>query len=489
MNKKYKLELITFFALTLFTCLANTHLFARNEPKVLLYPLPLDEMVIEPSSAPEKFLASTAGADDAAKTKIANADIARKLDIPFFFPNSIKDAFLKYDEAGNDSAISADLRARAKIYSAELYPYSNADDSSFATVIQRRNETLSIFTNAIENTQLSIDLRGWIKIRLAKLYFANTFDIEPIDARKHAQLLLEEVIAEMAMGADTKARARLLLADAYIRLRLGLAINESHEKAKVLLNDNLKDPTVKAEIKADTKLRLAEIYNTDADPYHAEKFKALKELTNDISMPESITAKGKVILARSFLENEFDFKPSESIALAFALYKDISTNVKLDAAERYAYKQEFAYCYSMNLFLQKTKEFNDGAQALYKELLDDASATIDQKAIVKWQLAVAYLEKRLNPPESKAAKTLAIDLITSALSDPKLSPELWFVIKLNYARLHHFGTVQNLFELSPNNCKSQALDILNEMQGDGRLSGKQKEIIQTEIELWNGKKQ
>ncbi|MDP3371431.1 MAG: hypothetical protein Q8S21_00845 [Candidatus Paracaedibacteraceae bacterium] len=501
MKNKYIINKNVSLLLAFTTCFAG-YVFAKYDQKLDLLPLPTDEIMIKLADLPEKITPSATGADDKAKAKMNLADLKMRsagllcdLFASLSFPSSIKEAYDLYNEVAKDDRISADLRGRAKIQAAELYPYSNTDDSSYSSILQRRIESRSWFENVTEDSSCSIDLRGWAKIRLSRQYIANAFDVEPVDSRRLAQTLLEEVIADVAMSSDTKARARIQLANYYIKMRLNATVAESLEKAKAALNDVLKDPGAKADLadlrdlQAEAQLKLTEIKNNDADLYNSQKLADLKVLTTNQALPLSIRAKAKVIAARAALKGEFDSKPSESAALAINLYKDIVADVKLDAAERFAYKLEFAQQYAVNAFHQKTKEFNDAAQALYKELFADASASLQQKVIAKWQLALDYFEKRLNPPEKKDAKTAGLELLTDILSDAKLEQELWFMIKINYARLHHFSVSQNPLELSPSQAKSNAVEMLTEMSGDARLTRKQKELVQAEIELWNGRKE
>lgn len=480
------------------SCLSDVHVHAK-EPKgsVALIELPTDIPMIDSAKMPGKLTVSKIGADDDAKSKISAADQLRARLTGITFSGKIKAAYTLYDEAANGSEVSLDLRGRAKISAAELYPYANTEDSTYASIQQRKIESLKLFMDVIEEKSYSADIRGWAKCRLAKLYLENTFDVEPATAKQKALDLIQEVIADKDVNIDIKAHAKIQLATAYSKKMLDVSDADARQKADGLYNEVKRDPQVSVALKAKADFGLAEIKNADDDPYNTQQLKVLKDIFGVATYTESIRSKAKVKVARLLLDNQFDTKPSETYPMALGLYKEIiadpkpdaKADAKLDPAERYAYKHELALLLARNAFHQKSKEARDAAQVLYKELLDNnanISIYTDQKAVVKWNLALHYLEKRLDPPAGKDAKTAGVDLINELLTDAHVSFDLFFVIKLNFARLHHFSMVNNPLVLPAGQAKDEALRILNELLTDSRASGKQKEMIQAELNRWNG---
>jgi len=487
-----------FFIFAYILCVAyamTDNAFSKYEKSVALIQLPSDIPVIGPAEVPDKLTLSKASTDDEAKNKINLADDIRNHITGLTFSGEIKEAYILYDAAANVADISPDLRGRAKINAAELYPYANTEDSSYATIQQRKVESLKLFNEVIDDaTTFSAELKGWAKCHVAKLYLENTFDVEPSAAKQKAIALLQEVIADKDIGVDTKARAKIQLAVNYIQLKLDVSESDARQKGSSLLNEVKADSHVVATLKGDAAFELASIKNSEDDPYNAQRLKNFKELSVDPAYSSSIQAKAKVVMARGLLNGEFDAKPSEAAAMALAMYKEIiaapkpdaKPEAKLDPYERFSYKQEFALKLAYNAFHQKGKEAKDAAQALYTELLSDVSIVTDKKAAVKWQLALNYLEKKLDPPAGKDAKTAGVDLINEIFNDSHVSFELLFIIKFNYARLHHCSIVSNPLGLQTNQAKDEALQILNDLLNDARLSGKQKEMAQAELDVWNG---
>lgn len=497
MNEKFN-KSILLLQLMCVSCLFSVDVYAKEaRGSISLIELPTDIPVIDSTQMPGKLTVSKIGADDEAKSKISTAGKLRARLTGITFSGKIKDAYALYDEAANGSEVSPDLRGRAKINAAELYPYANTDDSSYASIQQRKIESLKLFVDVIEEKSYSADIRGWAKCRLAKLYLENTFDVEPAIAKQKALDLIQEVIADKDVNSDIKAHAKIQLAAAYTKKMLDVSDADARQKADGLLNEVKRDTQVSIELKAKADFGLSEIKNADDDPYNTQQLKVLKDIFAMATYTESIRSKAKVKVARLLLSNQFDTKPSETYPMALGLYKEViadpkpdaKADAKLDPAERYAYKHELALCLARNVFRQKPKEAKEAAQALYKELLDtkeNVSIYTDQKAVVKWNLALHYLEKRLDPPAGKDSKTAAIELINELLTDSRVSFDMMFVIKLNFARLHHFSMVNNPLSLPAGQAKDEALRILNELLTDSRASGKQKEMIQAELNRWNG---
>lgn len=472
--------------------------FAK-EPRggIALIELPTDIPIIDSTEMPGKLIVSKIGADDNAKSKISTADQFKVRLTSITFSERIKEAYTLYDTAATAADVSADLRGRAKINAAELYPYANTDDSSYASIQQRKIESLKLFVDIIDEKNYSADVRGWAKCRLAKLYLENTFDVEPLVSKQKALDLLQEVLADKDVGIDIKAHAKIQLAVAYNQKLFDVSDADARQKADGLFNEVKKDAQVSIALKAKAAFGLADIKNVDDDPYNAQQLKALKEISVEPTYSASIQAKAKAKIARHLLNNAFDSKPSESYAIALGLYKEIladpkpdaKADAKLDPAERFSYKHELALKLANNAFRQKSKEAKDAAQVLYKELLDNnanISIYTDQKTIVKWNLALHYLEKRLDPPAGKDSKTAGMDLITEILADSHVNFELLLLVKLNVARLYHFSIVRNPLGLPAGQAKDEALRILSDLQGDSRLSGKQRLMVQAELDRWNG---
>ncbi|MES2252502.1 MAG: hypothetical protein V4482_02305 [Pseudomonadota bacterium] len=471
--------------------------FSKYEQGIVLIQLPGDIPVIGPAEVPYKLTLSKGSTDDEAKNKINLADDIRNHITGLTFSGQIKEAYILYDAAANVADISPDLHGRAKVNAAELYPYANTEDSSYATIQQRKVESLGLFNEVIDDTTaFSAELKGWAKCRVAKLYLENTFDVEASAAKQKAIALLQEVIADKDIGVDTKARAKIQLAVNYIHMKLDVAESDARQKATSLLTEVKSDAHVIAALKGEAALELASIKNNEDDPYNAQRLKTLKDLSVDPAYSASIQAKAKVVIARGLLNGEFDAKPSEAATMALTMYKEIiaepkpdaKPEAKLDPSEYFSYKQEFALRLAHNSFHQKSKEAKDAAQALYTELLSDSQVTIvtDQKTAVKWQLALNYLDKKLDPPADKDARTAGVELINEIFNDSHVSLELAFVLKFNYARLHHCSIISNPLGLQTNQAKDEALQILNDLLNDSHLSGKQKEMVQAELDVWNG---
>ena len=479
------------------SCLLATGVFAR-EPRggIDLMELWTDAPSVESVEMPGKLIVSKVGADDDAKAKISAADKLKSQVSGITFSATIKDAYNLYDAAANVSDISLELRGRAKINAAELYPYANIDDSSYASIQQRKIESLKLFNDIIDDKDYSADVKGWAKCRLAKLYLENTFDIDPSVAKQKALSLLQEVTTDKDVNVDIKAHAKIQLATAYSQKKFDVSDVDSRQKADVFFNEVKKDTQVSIATRAKSAFGLASIKNIDDDPYNAQRLKVLKDISVEPTYSPSIQAKAKVKIARGLLSGEFDTKASEASALALGMYKEIIADpkpdskpeTKLDSAERFAYKQEFAFQLANNAFHQKSKEAKDAAQALYKELLDNGNVSVytDQKTVAKWNLALHYLEKKLDPPAGKDAKTAGTELINEILNDTHVSTEMLLLVKLNFARLHHYSNVKNLLGLPTGQAKDDALQILNDLLNDKRLSGKQKEMVQAELDRWNG---
>jgi hypothetical protein len=495
MSKKNNATFL-FLSLTCFGYFVIHESFAKEMREGISFiQLPSDIPMIEPSEMPDQLILSKVSADDDAKNKIKVADQLRKNLTNLTFSGAIKDAYTLYEAAANSADVSPDVRGRAKINVAELYPYANTDDSSYASIQQRKVESFKLFNDVIEGEAYSGDLRAWAKCIVAKLYLENAFDVEFAAAKQKALALWQEVVAaDKGVSADTKARAKVQMAKAYSKMKFDVPAADARQKADSLYNEVKKDPQIALVIKADAAFGLASIRNSDDDPYNTQRLKLLKDISTEAMYTASIQAKAKAIIARGLLKGEFDAKGSEASTMAIALYKEIIADPKPDAkstekltsAERFTYKQEIAEKFANNAFHQKSKEAKEAAQALYKELLTDVSAYTDQKIAVKWQLALHYLEKRLDPPAGKDAKTAGIDLINEITAEKHVGFELLFIIKLNYARLHHFSIVNNPLGLTTSQAKDDAFQILNELLNDSRLSGKQKEMVQSEIDMWNG---
>lgn len=495
MNKKLN-QLVSFWCLICANCLVDTYVFAK-EPRggIDLLKLPTDIPMIDSTEMPGKLTVSKIGADDDAKAKISAADQLKTRLTGITFSGRIKEAYTLYDAAANVSEVSPDLRGRAKINAAELYPYANTDDSSYASIQQRKVESLKLFTDIIDEKAYSADVRSWAKCRLAKLYIENTFDVEPAAAKQKALDLLQEVISDKDVNVDIKAHAKIQLAVAYSKKMLDVSETDARQKADALFNEVKKDSQVAIDLKAKAAFGLADIKNTDDDSYKVQQLKVLKEISAESTFSESIRAKAKIKIARRLLDNEFDSKPSESSVMALALYKEViadpkpdaKADGKLDSAERFAYKHELASKLANNAFRQKEKDTKAAAQSIYNDLLgNNVSIYTDQRTAVKWEVALNYLEKKLDPPAGKDAITAGTDLIKEILSDTHVSFDLLFIIKLNFARLHHFSIVNNPLGLPTGQAKDEALRILNELLNDSRLSGKQKEMVQSELDRWNG---
>lgn len=495
MTEKFNQSRI-FRYLTCVSCFVATSVLASgSHDGVALIELPTDIPMIDSAEMPGKLTVSKIGADDEAKSKIHAAAQQKKRLTGITFSGRIKEAYKLYDEATNISEVSPDLRGRAKIGAAELYPYANTDDSSYASIQQRKIESLRLFSDILDEKAYSVDVKGWAKCRLAKLYLENTFDVEPAAAKQKALDLLQEVIADKDVNVDIKAHAKIQLAVSYSKRMFDLSETDARQKADALFNDVKKDQAVSVALKVKASFGLADIKNADDDPYNAQQLKVLKEISAEPTHSESVRAKAKAKIARRLLSNEFDFKPSESYLMALGLYKEIiadpkpdaKSDAKLSPAEHFAYKHELASKLVNNAFHQKDKDTRAAAQVLYKDLLENnVSIYTDQRAAVKWEVALNYLEKKLDAPAGKDAKTAGTDLINDILTDPKVSFELLFVIKLNLARLHHFSIAKNLLGLPAGRAKDEALRILNELYSDARSSGKQKEMVQAELDRWNG---
>jgi hypothetical protein len=495
MTKEFKQLKMSGYLLCISYLLATSAFGRESRGGITLIELPTDIPIIDSTEMPGKLVVSKIGADDEAKSKISAADQLKKRLSRITFSERIKEAYNLYDAAASAADVSADLRGRAKINAAELYPYANTDDSSYSSIQQRKIESLKLFIDIIEEKSYSADVRGWAKCRLAKLYVENTFDAEPAVSKQKALDLLQEVSADKDVGIDIKAHAKIQLATAYSQKLFDVSEADARLKADGLFNEVRKDAQVSIDLKAKASFGLAELKNIDDDPHNAQQLKTLKEISVEPTYSASIQAKAKAKIARRLLNNEFDSKPSELYPMALALYKEIlnepkpdaKADAKLDPAERFEYKHELALRLAKNAFHQKTKEAKDAAQVLYKELLDNnVSIYTDQKTIVKWNLALHYLEKRLDPPAGKDSKTAGMDLITEILNDSHVNFELLLLIKLNVARLYHFSIVANPFGLPAGQAKDEALRILNDLLGDSRLSGKQKEMVQNELDRWNG---
>lgn len=494
MTEKFN-QLIIFKYLTCISCLIATNVFAKeSRGEIALINLPTDIPIIDSTEMPGKLTVSKIGADDDAKAKISAADQLKTRLTGITFSGRIKEAYVLYDAAANIPDVSPDLAGRAKISAAELYPYANTDDSSYASIQQRKIESLKLFTDILDEKAYSADIKGWTKCRLAKLYLENTFDVEPAAAKQKALDLMQEVMNDKDINVDIKAHAKIQLATAYNRRMFDVSEADARQKADGLFNEVKKDTQVSIALKAKASFGLADIKNVNDDPHNSQQLKTLKEISVEPTYPISIQAKAKAKIAHRLLNNEFDPKPSESSVLALALYKDIIADPKSDAkpdaklelSERFAYKKELALKFAHNAFHQKEQEAKDAAKALYKELLgSNVSIYTDQRTAVKWELALNYLERRLDPPAGKDAKTAGMELINEILNDTHVSFELLFIIKLNLARLHHFSIVKNPLGLPTGQAKDEAMRILNDLFTDSRMSGKQKEMVQSELDRWN----
>ena len=483
------------FAISLYT---NISYAKHDSAGISLLPLPSIIPVIAPVEIPDKLTLSKAGADDKAKDKLNTADQLRNKLTNLTFSEDIRNAYNLYNEVANDADISPDLRGRAKINAAELYPYSNTDDSTYASIEQRKIESIATYNEVIDDkTTFSADLRSWAKRHAAKLYLNNAFDLDPHDAKLKALALLQEIIDDKDVSADTKAHAKIQMAAGYAHMQFDGTESDARQKATTALNEVKNDTQVtKPDIKAEAALGLANIRNSDDDPYNAQQLIALKAVSIDPTFSPSIQAKAKAMIVRGLLKGDFDSKPSEAVTMAQTLFKEIiappavsagaQANTKLEPAELFSYKQEYALMLANNAFHQKPKDAKDAAQALYTRLISDVSAFTEQKAAVKWQLALNYLEKKLDPPTGKDAKTAGTELINEILNDTHVGIETWLLVKLNFARLHHYSIANNPLSLPTSQAKDEALQLLNDTLNDTRLNGKQKEMVQAELDMWNG---
>jgi hypothetical protein len=498
---------LTIFYLLTLNHIGSADVMANNvQSPIPFIPLIMDIPVIEPAEMPDKLVLSKLEGDDDAKNKLNLADQLRKKLTNFTFSGAISEAYKLYDSVAEMSNISPDLRARAKINAAQLYPFANTEDSSYASIVQRKNETLDLFNKVIEDESFSKEIRGWAKYCLAKSYVQNWYDELPVDAKQKALDLFQNVIADIDISPETKLRVKTTLATFYSEMLFNVSPAEAKQKAESLFNEVKKDSKASEIIKAEADFGLASLKSAEEDPYNMEKLKLLKAISVETSYGSSIHAKAKAKIASGLLKGEFDTKPSEAAVMALAFYKEIiadsktdpkassksdskagsGSKGKLEAEDLYAYKQQYALHLANNDFNQKGTEAKTAAKALYDELLIDVSIYTDQKVPVRWQLALNYLHKKIDPPTGKDAKTAAIDLINEILNDPHISLELFLIVKLNFARLHHQSFMQNPLGLSSESLKDAGLRLLDELINDSRLSGKQKEMVQTEIKLWNG---
>ncbi len=438
---------------------------------------------ITPSETPEKFVASATIADDKAKAELDVADRHRNHGTNFAYVSSINESFRLYEKVMNDTDVSPDLRVRAKINYAEMYPYVNIDDYSSLAIQQRKTETIQLFDDALQNSQISPDMKGWCKRHFARLLLSYNFDIEPAQAKQRALTLLNEVIDDKTASIETRTRARLQLASHFIDFHFDIPKPESIAKATQILTDILKDTTTPADLKGEAIVRMVNIEKPDEDPYYTQKLKLLNEMIVDATYSIALRSRIKDDLADAYLSGKFDVKQSESLAAALKLRQELAGDMNLDEIDRFKYQEKLAICHVFNLFRIKQTDAEKSAMATFQLMMKNTSVSINALAEVKGQLAHFFIQKYLTPDNGKDPKTAAFDLINEPINDVHVSRDLWYSFKMKIIEWHERSYA--IIGMSKRAGREEAIRLAIELQNDERLTPKQKENVQQKLDHLN----
>ncbi len=438
---------------------------------------------ITPSETPEKFIASATIADDKAKAELDVADRHRNHGTNFAYVSSIKESFRLYEKVMNDPDVSPDLRMRAKINYAEIYPYVNIDDYSSLAIQQRKTETIQLFDDALQNSQISVDMKGWCKRHFARLLLSYNFDIEPAQAKQRALTLLNEVIDDKTTSIETRTRARLQLASHFIDFHFDIPKPESIAKATQILTDILKESTTPADLKGEAIIQMVNIEKPDEDPYYAQKLKLLNEMIVDATYSTALRARIKDDLADTYLSGKFDIKQSEALAASLKLRQELASDMNLDEIDRFKYQEKLAICHVFNLFRSKQADSAKSAMATFQLMLRNTSVSINALAEIKGQLAHFFIQKYLTPDNGKDPKTAAFDLINEPINDLHVSKDLWYSFKMKI--IDWYERSYSIIGLKKSAGREEAIRLATELQNDERLTVKQKENIQHKLDHLN----
>lgn len=482
---------------------------------------------------PEKMLSTDAAPDSVAISKLKIADNHRNYRTNFGYKESHKEALRLYEEIMNDKKVSPDVRARAKINYADIYKGA-AWLNGTVKHEQRNTDALRLFNEVIHETDISPDLKGWAKRHLSGLYLTNRFDMDPVEARKKAVSLLEEVCSDPSVGAETKGRAKLSLANRHVskdvQKDLGLTEEEGKAKAIVLLNEVVSDTKARPDLRADAKLSLADHSSEEDDFYNEKMLKLYKEVIADKSITSVMRAGTKARLAslyvygnrfnlkksessrigfslmeeaaneatlpindrlshKSTLKNwyihfNYDLLPSEANAKALKLTLEIVEESRIDAKEYFKARLALASDYARNSYKQKRLVANAAAHKIFNELLADKSLPIEDRIKVRKELAQTYLWKfwDFEPEAGKDAKTSVLSLYNEILNDPELKQDEWFETKCAMADMYRDYYVAVL-GVKKSEAKAERMRLYNELVEDKKLTPEQKKKVRKIIEV------
>lgn len=483
---------------------------------------------------PSKMVSTNSKEDSDALSKLKIADDHRNGRTNFGYRDAPKEALRLYKEVMEDTKISPDVRARAKINYADVYGTRYWFDDSTKPE-ERNNEALRLLNEVIHETSISGDFKGWAKRHLSALYSNNNFDMEPAEAKRKSVLLLEEVARDPNVSAETKGRAKQSLGQKYMSKdvvllkTLGITEDEGKAKAIVLFTEVMNDTKARPDLRAECKLSAAEA-STDEDDFFNEKLlKAYKEVILDQSISNIKRAEMKSALASKYLwgdrfnlkmadaakislvlkqeiandktlpikkrleykkdlKNSYEYfytelTPSENYKKILEITTEIINESKIDAKEYFKARFELANDYSRNRFKQKRSVALAEAKKIYIELLSDKTLDLDDKIKLRLELARCYQRSwwSFEPVDgSNDVKTATLVLYNEVLAYPDLKQEKWFDIKCDIARMHQNNS--DRLNMKKSEGKAEALRLYSELLEDKKLTADQKKKIKTIIE-------
>ena len=425
----------------------------------------------------------------------------------------MREAYRLYGEILDDTTISPDLRARAKINMVRLYPLIHTSNAAFANPQHVKEETLRATNEIIHETSYSPDVRGWAKRHLSKLYLSGSIDIPLEQAKEKALALLEENIKDPLISSETKSRTRLQLANKFLERTFNVSNDEAEARATALIIDVINDEKARPDLRLKAKLIWATSRRSEEDPGNAKRLKIFQEtiaspeisssmraeikdqlatdyfmqifdlnpadacerarvLLDTIASDTSLPPKKRIVYyikrADYYLNLSFDMKPSEARAIALKLYNDIEIALTLDTDQSYDYKVGLANLHIQNRFHLKPNEARAEAARIYNTLLSDQSLPLHQKIDIRWIVANLYATRTLKPPSGTNGQIAAIELINQVINSPDTPIHIRNTFKMNLVVLYQ----QNGLGVTPGKAREEQVRLLLELLNDPSVTDK-----------------
>lgn len=395
----------------------------------------------------------------------------------------IEEALRLYKQVMNDENINSDIRARAKINYATFYPGVTWLDNVVNTHAEHLIYAKKLLAEVIESTDISTDIKGWAKRQLAQIYLDYRFDgtaryqgttgsAAGSDKRSEEDmikgfLLLNEVIQDQNLSAETRARAKMQLAHAYLHKPFNTP--KKKKEAIDLINEVINDETVRCDLRVEAQLFLAEQTASEVE-------KSQKMLdAYDYALNESISDKMRIYVKEQLLRfcmniNDLrgywriydgnlmyatpDIDPSANITItkedalkkAFQLTQELADEISIPLKNRLKYKKELIDLYKMGHSGLPADEANEKIEQMSSELLEISKAFPREHFELRMHMAAETLESLRKDKKPSTCETTR-EIYAELLTDKSISIEYQARLRMMAGFIYMFANPKNIMAL------------------------------------------